>query len=106
MTSPQFVGVLWNDAWGEETREATFSPSYEHKPVPMETRGWLIKFDDYGISLFPERCLETKDHVYRGPTFIPKGMIVKVYLIPEPRRPKVIYPEPVKKEPNADQGQS
>lgn len=83
----RFVTVTWLDAWAEGVDDATVDNVHEkHKPVEMETRGWLLKDDDVGVSIFYERCLSPLS--YRGRTFIPRGMIVKVEDFPtiKPKR--------------------
>lgn len=95
MAEPSFVICKWLDAYGEETAEATMASAHEgHKPVPMETAGWLLKHDAVGVSLFCERCTEKSEYVYRGKTFIPAGMVVEVtpYKLTKPRKRLVKEP--------------
>jgi hypothetical protein len=86
----KFAFVTWHDAWGGATEEATVETVAErHKPVPMETAGWVLLDNDLGITLFHERGLD--DGTYRGRTFIPRGMVVSVKLLddsPSPRKPR------------------
>jgi hypothetical protein len=72
----RFVEVEWNDAHG--TGSVTFDPSLHHKPCVMFTRGWLVKEDDTGVSVACERYQEEGQWCYRGSTFVPAGMVVKV----------------------------
>lgn len=79
------VVVLWDDAWQSET-PATMA-HFEHKPERVTTIGWLMKDDDVGVQL----ANEFYDETYRGRTFIPRAMIVRVtrYGLAKPRVPKV-----------------
>lgn len=72
----RFVEVEWNDA--NVTTLTTFDPATHHKPTVMFTRGWLLKHDDAGISVAAERYAEDGAWAYRGHTFVPAGMIVRV----------------------------
>lgn len=83
----KFVTVTWLDAWAEGVDDATVDNVHEkHHPVEMETRGWLLKDDDIGVSIFYERCLAPLS--YRGRTFIPRGMIKSVEEFPPKRKPR------------------
>lgn len=80
----KFVTVTWLDAWAEGVDDTTPELAHQrHKPLEMETRGWLLVDDDVGVSLFYERCLEPL--AYRGRTFIPRAMIKKVEEYPSKR---------------------
>jgi hypothetical protein len=87
MTEPRFVTVTWDDAWADGVDDTTLDKVHEkHKPIVMETRGWLALDDVAGVSLFYER---TQDRVsYRGRTFIPRGMVVSVEDFPPKRKRK------------------
>lgn len=74
-----FVSVLWDDAWKASVDEGDIGES--HRPARMETRGWLLRADDIGVTLADERCLDD-DTAYRGRTFIPRAMIVSVTTFP------------------------
>lgn len=91
MSEPQFVICSWLDAYGDATEEATVDNAHQqHKAVRMETAGWLLRQDAHGVSLFNERCIDGNEVVYRGKTFIPHGMVVKVqpFKLTKPRPPK------------------
>jgi hypothetical protein len=79
----EFVSVIWLDAWKMATDEPDIADS--HKPARMETRGWLLQYDDVGASLADERSLDD-DPAYRGRTFIPAGMIESVQPYPPKRK--------------------
>jgi hypothetical protein len=67
------VVVLWDDAWTTET-PATMDGHLVHKPERITTLGWLMKDDEIGVQL----ANEFYDNTYRGRTFIPRAMVVKV----------------------------
>ncbi len=77
MKAPRFVTVTWEDAWADGVDDTSPDKVHEkHRPIVMETRGWLLQEDDVGVSIFYER---TQDQLsYRGRTFILRGMIVKI----------------------------
>lgn len=85
-----FVSILWDDAW-IDTEEFVTIPSVhiKHKPMPVETRGWLLIDDDKGVSVANERCLEDEGS-YRGRTFIPRAMITSMEVLKtvKPRKPR------------------
>jgi hypothetical protein len=66
------VVVEWDDAWQSET-PATLA-HFVHKPERITTIGWLMKNDEIGVQL----ANEFYDETYRGRTFIPRAMVVKV----------------------------
>lgn len=75
MPADRLVMVTWSDAHGHD---GYYDADADHKPVKMFTIGWLVKEDASGISLACERHKEGRVWRYRGGTFIPAGMIVKV----------------------------
>jgi hypothetical protein len=95
----RFVTVVWEDAWAEGVDDTTIELAHQrHKPLEMETRGWLLVDDDVGVSLFYERCLEPL--TYRGRTFIPRAMIRKVEDFPRPRQARKQKSLEIEKGPN------
>ena len=76
MKALRFVEVQWNDA--HSTGAATFDAAMHHRPCVMYTRGWLVKQDESGVSVACERYQEDGQWFYRGTTYIPAGMVVKV----------------------------
>ena len=71
--------VWWNDAQGSATTVISKSSIDEkHKPIVMETMGWVLRDDEQGISICNERYTEEGELSYRGHTFIPRSLIVKV----------------------------
>jgi len=91
MSDPVFISCKWLDAWTDGVDDTTLEKVKEkHRPIEMETRGWLLVDDDVGISLFYERSLESPQS-YRGRTFIPRGMIksIDILNISKPRKKRV-----------------
>ena len=85
--------VTWDDAWADGVDDTSLDKVYEkHKPVPLETRGWLGLDNEAGVSLFPERQKDQSS--YRGRTFIPRGMIVSIEDFPPKRKRKRKEPPP------------
>lgn len=86
-----FVSVIWDDAWADATDSVgERDHDARHKPTVMETRGWLLRDDAAGVSLFNERCLDKGEEIYRSRTYIPRLMIkdVIVWKLTKPRKPK------------------
>ena len=72
------VLVTWNDAHGDPMQQVwTAADLTEHKPVVVQTIGYLYKQDEIGVTLFQE-LIEDETVSFRGKTFIPTGMIVKI----------------------------
>ena len=67
------VVVEWNDAWTSEV-PATLDGHLVHKPERITTIGWLLREDEQGVQL----ANEFYDGTYRGRTFVPKAMVVKI----------------------------
>jgi hypothetical protein len=94
MTEPRFVICKWLDAWCDGVDDTTFDKVHEkHKPMEMETRGWVLLDDEVGVSLFYERQGDLSS--YRGRTFIPRGMIISVTDFPPKRKARAKKPEVV-----------
>ena len=76
---PEFVIVVWHDAWASGSDMVSLlEHDTHHRPTVMQTLGWLVGDDEVGISLFTERCLDKGEETYRSRTFIPRAMIVSV----------------------------
>ena len=88
MTEPRFVICRWLDAWCDGVDDVTIEKVAEkHKPLEMETRGWLLLEDEVGVSLFYERTGDQSS--YRGRTFIPKGMVKSIEDFPPRKRARI-----------------
>lgn len=78
MQEPKFASVIWEDARGSGI-EAVSTKDLPHKPCLMETRGWILRDDEAGVSICNERYLDPDDSDYfRGHTFILRSMIRSV----------------------------
>lgn len=79
------VCVYWLDAHSSATRAFT-EENVLHKTAPMETYGLLIKDDEAGVSIANETYMDDIENVqtYRGHTFIPRGMVVRVDVLLSP----------------------
>lgn len=87
MTEPRYVGCAWIDAWADPVDDVSLEKAHEkHRPLEMETRGWLLVDNDVGVSLFVERTADRES--YRGRTFIPRGMIKSITDFPLKRKPR------------------
>lgn len=87
------VKVVWLDAHGSA------AIAYElheipHKAIEVASYGLLLRQDDIGVSIASERC---GDSTYRGYTFMPAGMIVKVEPVKRTRKKKVPLEKEVSK---------
>lgn len=84
---PRFVTCKWADSWADGVEDVTIENAKDkHRPILMETRGYLLVDNEDGISLFHERCRE--DGTFRGRTFILRGNIVSVEDFPAKRKRK------------------
>lgn len=72
----RLVIVTWHDAHSVGADD--FDADKHHKPYVMKTVGWLVKRDESGTSIANEQYTEDDVTKYRGSTFIPAGMVVKV----------------------------
>ena len=92
MTLP-FVSVEWWDAWADahDSVEENAADA-RHKATRMETRGWLVRDTEAGVSLFNERCLDKGDECFRSRTFIPRVLVVSVTPLKETKPRKVKVP--------------
>lgn len=69
------VIVTWNDAWINELSVTVEDVRASHKPMAVQTIGWLLLDDEVGVSLANEHF---DDGSYRGRTFILRSMVVDV----------------------------
>lgn len=95
MTYP-FVIVVWDDAYGgAHTPVGEHELAADHKPLVVQTAGWLLVDNDEGVSLFNERYDDGGSTLWRGRSFIPRGMIRSVtpFTLSRPRRKKAPHVE-------------
>lgn len=84
-----FVTVFWMDAWKDEENFATaHAIAQNHRPMDVETRGWLIVDDEVGVSVAAERSMQDGHTVYRDRSFIPRVNVksVAAHRIAPPRK--------------------
>lgn len=82
MSEKKLVAVQWLDAHGSSIT-AYAEHEIPHAAFKITSYGLLIKEDEAGISIASELC---EDNTYRGVTFIPKGMIVKISPVKRERK--------------------
>lgn len=88
----ELVKVRWNDAHGSAANVCYTLEEIPHAPVLCESYGILLKIDEVGVSIASEKCDDT---TFRGYSFMPAGMLVRVEPVNKPRKsrkPKVILP--------------
>lgn len=93
----QLVLIEWDDAWQDSDNFATaHGITATHKPLVVQTLGWVIQDDEVGISVVNEQSNEDGE-TYRGRTFIPRAMIRKVtpFNLSKPRKKVDKRPLPV-----------
>lgn len=71
MSKRQLVVVTWNDAVHHMDGES----EPRHRPMIMQTAGWMLKSDRKGVSIAGELA---SDGTWRAENFIPRGMIVNI----------------------------
>ena len=83
MTPPTpLVAVTWLDAHGTATAAYSLH-EIPHAAISITTYGLLLRQDDAGISVASEFCA---DGTYRGVTFVPTGMVVRVEHVKKSRK--------------------
>jgi len=95
----ELITCSWLDAWADdENFQTAHGVALTHGPMVVQTIGWLLKEDEVGISIANEKSVQDDGEViYRGRTFIPKGMITSIvpFKLAKPRKPKIAPPPPV-----------
>ena len=94
-TKYPFVHVTWNDANSPGATQAYEPDDIPHAPVVVETWGFALRQDADGITVANEVY---NDGRYRGLTFIPGSMLVRITplnLTPKKARKKVLPPSPL-----------
>lgn len=89
----ELVEAIWTDAWSDEENFQTIHGiTLTHGPMIVHTIGWLLKNDDAGVSIANEKSVQDDGEVvYRGRTYIPKGMLTSVvpFKLAKPRKAKI-----------------
>lgn len=80
------VKVTWNDAHGSAANVAYDLDEIPHCPIEVVSYGLLLKDDEVGVSIASEACDTT---TFRGYSFIPRQMVVKVEAVKPPRRKRL-----------------
>jgi hypothetical protein len=79
--------VTWLDAHGDAAQQVWDLSSLDHRPLVMETLGWVVREDATGVTLFTERVSNSDGTFsWRGRGFIPAGMLVSVHRVEIPKR--------------------
>ena len=98
----ELVKVIWKDAWVDGNEPINLDEAHlKHRPMLMTTLGWLLIDNQEGVSVANEHYVDDSGmDTYRGRTFIPRGMVLKVEPLTKPkvkrtRKPKI---EPVNDE--------
>lgn len=80
MKSLPLVAVYWDDAHGNgpEWSDDISPQDLDHKPTPMVSVGWLLRDDDWGVSL---ACEQSGEDSYRGHTFVIRANVVAVRML-------------------------
>ncbi len=81
----ELVKVVWEDAHGSAANVVYELDEIPHVPVEVVSYGILLKADEVGVSIASEKC---DNSCYRGYSFIPSGMLVRVELIKKKRQPR------------------
>lgn len=90
----RLVLVEWKDAWQDQENFATaHGIKSTHAPLLVKTLGWLVEDDEEGLSVVCEISGQSGSEVYRGRTFIPKAMVIKVTEF-KLTKPKIKKPKP------------
>lgn len=74
--TPPFVRVFWKDAHSDQTQYA--EGEIPHSAILIESRGWLLRQDETGVTIFSERLDDAGRITWRGRSFIPAGMIDRI----------------------------
>jgi hypothetical protein len=87
----ELVRVVWNDAHGSAANVVYDIDEIPHGPIECTSYGILLKSDELGVSIASEQVgVDT----YRGYSFMPAGMLVKVEQVKKPRKPRKPKPPP------------
>lgn len=90
----ELVMVRWLDAHGSAANVVYDIDEIPHGPIECTSYGLLLKQDALGVSIASEKVgVDT----YRGYSFVPIGMLVKLEPVKKPRKrkPKLVidYPD-------------
>jgi len=89
LVNKPIVIVRWNDAQSSATHVFKEGEDMNyHKPMVMETLGWLLNDDEQGVSVMNEAFSEEGLN-YRGHTFVPRSLILSTEVVKAQRKRKV-----------------
>lgn len=83
--SEPLVKLTWLDAHGVSGTTALSLHEIPHGAIEITSYGLLLRQDDSGISIASEVCA---DGTYRGYTFVPAGMLLKVEPVIKVKKPR------------------
>ena len=88
--TPTLVSVEWRDAWVDGNEPILLKEAHlKHKPLIVTTLGWLLIDNPDGVSLANEKYEDDSGlDTFRGRTYIPREMVVKVTPLIKPRKPR------------------
>ena len=84
------VKVVWKDAWVDGNEPINVEEAHlKHKPMLMTTLGWLLIDNAEGVSVANEHYIDDAGmEMYRGRTFIPRGMVQSLEPLIKPKAPR------------------
>lgn len=85
MVIGDLVKVTWLDAHGSAANVAYEIDEIPHAAIKVVTYGILLKDDAIGVSIANEVC---DTSVFRGYSFVPRVLVVKMEPVKKPRKPK------------------
>lgn len=81
----ELVKVVWQDTHGSAANVVYDIDEIPHCPIEVISYGLLLKDNEVGVSIASEKV---DQDTYRGYSFMPRGMIVKVEPVKKPRKPR------------------
>lgn len=91
----RLVKAVWRDAQASSTI-AFAEHEIPHAAIEITTVGWLLRQDESGVSIANEYCA---DATWRGLTYIPAGMLVKLEDVKKARASRTRVPTPAAEHP-------
>lgn len=79
----ELVRVTWLDAHGSAANVVYDIDEIPHAPIECTSYGILLKDDEVGVSIASE---QVDVDTYRGYSFVPRGMLVKIEPVVKPKR--------------------
>lgn len=85
MVLGDLVKITWLDAHGSAANVAYEIEEIPHAAIKVVTYGILLKDDEVGVSIANEVC---DTSVFRGYSFVPRVLVVKMEPVKTSRKPK------------------